>query len=174
MSDTPTEAQTPETATPPEAVAPAPTPEATPTPAAETPVAEKSPAVASETAAAKPAAVPPVAEKAAEAPAAKPAPPEPVFNTDELQSSTARYTYKAWHLYNNNRKDMTFIRQTPLRATLEARTPAGAEELQKLLTEAGVQSISRSDKLLSLTGTFEMIQTVIRHPQTFMLDAVKL
>lgn len=102
------------------------------------------------------------------------APAEPPFSTDQLQSSTARFTHKAWHLYYSNRKDMTFIRETPIRATLEARTTAGAEELQALLKDAGVNEMSRADKVLSLTATFEAIQTVIRHPQTYKVDAIKL
>lgn len=121
----------------------------------------------------------PVAAPAAtaEKPAAaeKPAPPaEPPFTTDELQSSTARFTHKAWALYYSNRKDMKFIRETDVRATLEARTTAGAEEIQKLLTEAGAKNLSRTDKLLAFTATFETIQKVIKKPETFMLDAVKV
>lgn len=112
---------------------------------------------------------------AATATAEKPAPPpEPPFTVDELLNCTARYTHKAWYLFYNNRKDMTFIRETPVRATLEARTTAGAEELHKLLSDAGVTSISRTDKVLSFTATFENIQKVIKNPQSFMLDAVKI
>lgn len=125
----------------------------------------------------KPATAAATAEKPApEAQAAeKPAPPpEPPFTTDELQSSTARFTHKAWHLYHNRRKDMDFVRGTEVRATLEARTTAGAEEIQKLLTEGGAKSVSRMDKLISFTATFETIQKVIRHPETFLVDAVKI
>lgn len=111
----------------------------------------------------------------AAAPAEKPAPPpEPPFTVDELLNCTARYTHKAWYLFYNNRKDMTFIRETPVRATLEARTTVGAEELHKLLSDAGVTSISRAEKVLSFTATFEQIQKVIKHPECFMLDAVKI
>lgn len=113
----------------------------------------------------------------AEKPAApeKPAvPAEPPFSTDELQSSTARFTHKAWYLYYNNRKDMKFIRETDVRATLEARTTAGAEEVQKTLAEAGVKTMSRTDKVISFTGTFETIQKVIKLPQTFLVDVVKI
>jgi hypothetical protein len=105
-------------------------------------------------------------------PAAPPAPPP--FTTDELQSSTARFTHKAWYLYYNNRKDMAFIREVPVRATLDARSNAGAEEIHKLLVDGGVKEISRTDKMLSFTATFEQIQKVIRHPQTFMVDTIKL
>jgi len=114
---------------------------------------------------------PAVEAKAAEKPAP---PPEPPFNTDELQSSTARFTHKAWHLYHNNRKDLAFIREVDVRATLEARTTSGAEEIQKLLTEAGARNVSRTDKLISFTGTFETIQAVIKNPETFLVDAVKI
>ncbi len=111
----------------------------------------------------------------AAATAEKPAPPaEPPFSTDDLQSSTARFTHKAWYIYYNNRKDMTFIRETDLRATLEARTTGGAEELQKLLTEAGAKAVSRMDKLISFTATLEIIQTVIKHQETFKVDTVKI
>lgn len=101
-------------------------------------------------------------------------PAEPPFTTDFLQSSTARFTHKAWYLYHKNRQNTAFIRETPVRATLQARSVAGAEELKKLLMEAGVRQISQSELVLSLTGTFEMIQTVIRHPQTYLVDAVPL
>lgn len=102
------------------------------------------------------------------------APAEPPFTTDDLQSSTARFTHKAWYIYYNHRKDMTFIRETDLRATLEARTTAGAEELQKLLTEAGAKAVSRMDKLISFTATLEIIQTIIKHPETFLVDTVQI
>lgn len=130
----------------------------------------------SETPAEKPAEAqkPAAATATAEKPAAPAAPAEPAFTVDELTSCTARFTHKAWYLFYNNRQDMDFIRKTPIRATLEARTTAGAEELHKLLSEAGVSEISRNDKVLSLTGTFEQIQTVIKHPQSYMLDAVKI
>jgi hypothetical protein len=130
-----------------------------------------------QTEAQKPDAPAATAEKpaAATATAEKPAAPaEPPFTVDELLNCTARMTHKAWHLFYNNRKDMTFIRETPVRATLEARTTSGAEELHKLLADAGVTSISRNDKVLSFTTTFENIQKVIKHPQSYMLDAVKV
>jgi len=112
---------------------------------------------------------------AAAATAEKPAAPaEPPFTVDELLNCTARMTHKAWHLFYKNRKDMDFIRTVPVRASLEARTAAGAEELQKMLTDAGVSSLSRKDKVLSFTGTYEQIQTVIKQPQSFMLDTVKI
>jgi hypothetical protein len=116
----------------------------------------------------------PTAASAPEKVEAPEKPAEPPFTTDFLQSSTSRFTHKAWHLYHNSRNDMVFLRETPVRATLQARSVAGAEELKKLLMEAGVRQISQSENVLSLTGTFEMIQTVIRHPQTHLLDAVKL
>jgi hypothetical protein len=119
---------------------------------------------------AKPAETPATAEK----PAAPAAPAEPPFTVDELISCTSRFTNKAWYLFYNNQKDMEFIRKTPIRATLEARTKNGAEELQKLLTDAGVKEMSRNEKTLSFTATFETIQTVIKHPETYMLDAIKI
>jgi hypothetical protein len=106
----------------------------------------------------------PVAEK----------PAEPPFNTDVLQSCTARFTHKAWYLYHNHRQDIPFLRQTPIRATLTARTPEGAQELQDLLVAEGVREISRIDAVLSLTATFEILQKVIRHPQALLLDAIPL
>lgn len=116
-----------------------------------------------------------VAQPAATATVEKPAEAvESPFSADDLQSSTARFTHKAWYLYYNNRKDIKFIREAELRATLEARTTNGAEELQKLLLEAGATGLSRMDKLLSFTATFEIIQTVIRHSETFIVDAVKI
>lgn len=112
------------------------------------------------------------ASKSVEATPEKPA--EPPFNTDVLQSCTARFTHKAWYLYYNNRQDLSFLRQAPIRATLTARTPQGAQELQDLLIEAGVREISRADVVLSLTATFEILQKVIRHPQVLLLDAVAM
>ncbi len=125
-------------------------------------------------------ATPAEAEKAPTAVADKPAaakpeaPPEPPFNVDVLLSCTARFTHKAWYLFYNNQKDMDFIRKAPVRATLEARTAAGAEELHRLLAEAGVTELSRLDKTLSFTATFETIQLVLKHPQAYLLDAVKI
>lgn len=151
-----------------------PQPEAKPAASAEKPAtpAEK-PATAEKAAPEKPA--PASAEKPAAAAAAKPAAPaEPPFTVDELISCTSRFTNKAWYLFYNNQKDMDFIRKTPVRATLEARTTSGAEEIQKLLTDAGVKEINRNDKTLSFTATFEAIQTVIKHPQTYMLDASQI
>jgi hypothetical protein len=110
----------------------------------------------------------------AEKPAAPAAPVEPPFTVDELINCTSRFTHKAWYLFLHNQKDMEFIRKTPVRATLEARTKAGAEEIQKLLVEAGVKEMSLNDKTLSFTATFETIQKVIKHPQSYMLDAIKL
>jgi hypothetical protein len=138
----------------------------------EQPAAAKAEPAAPAAPAEKPAAATATAEKPAEAKPAAPA--EPPFTVDELLNCTARFTHKAWYLFYNNRKDMTFIRETPVRATLEARTTSGAEELHKLLADAGVTAISRNDKVLSFTATFEAIQKVIKHPKSFMLDAVKL
>lgn len=127
----------------------------------------------SETAEEKKSAAVATEDKNAEKPAPA-APAEVPFTVDELLNCTARFTHKAWYLFYNNQKDMDFIRKTPVRATLEARSAAGAEELHKILAENGVTEISRQDKTLSFTATFETIQTVIKHPQSFMLDAVKV
>jgi hypothetical protein len=116
---------------------------------------------------AKPAAPAATAEKPA-------APAEPPFTVDDLLSCTSRFTHKAWYLFYNNQKDLEFIRNTPVRATLEARTTSGAEEIRDLLLQAGVKELSLNNKTLSFTGTFEAIQTVIKHPQTYQLDAVKI
>jgi hypothetical protein len=109
---------------------------------------------------------------------AKAAPPaeaaKPAFNTDQLQSSTSRFTNQAWRLYHNNRKDLTFLQEAPIRASLNARTIEGGEELEGLLREAGVKEMSRKGNTLAFTGTFALIQTIIRHPQTLLLDAVQL
>jgi hypothetical protein len=134
------------------------------------------PAVPAPVAAEKPAAdvkteVKPAATAVAEKPAA---PAEPPFNTDLLQSCTARFTYKAWRLYHNNRKDTAFLREKPVRAKIEALSIEGGEEIQKLLTEDGVRELSRVGNVVSFTATFEQIQKVIRHPQTQLLDAVAI
>jgi len=143
--------------------------ETTPETPAEKPAAETK--AEAKPAEAKPAAA---ATATAEKPAAPAAPAEPAFSVDVLLSCTARFTHKAWYIFYDNQKDLTFIRETPVRGTLDARTAAGAEELHKLLTEAGVTEISRQDKTLSFTATFETIQKVIKHPQSYMLDVVKI
>ena len=112
--------------------------------------------------------------EAAEKPAAPEAPVEAPFNVDDLLSCTSRFTHKAWHLFYTHRKDLDFIRQVPVRATLEAASTNGAEELHKILVEAGVQEISRRDRTLHFTATFEDIQKVIRNKETATLDVVKI
>lgn len=144
--------------------------------------AETQGAVATKEAAAKlePNQEKPAAELAAAAPSPakeeppKEAPKEAPFTTDVLQNCTSRFTRKAWDIYLDYQKDMTLIRTKPVRATLTARTANGAEEIQKLLSEAGVQEMSRADKTLSFTATFEQIQAVIKYPETHHFDAVKI
>jgi hypothetical protein len=113
------------------------------------------------------------AEAAVEKPAAPAKPAEP-FNTDLLQSCTARFSYKAWRLYHNNRKDSAFLQEVLVRATVNARSIEGGEELEGLLKEAGATEMSRKGNTLSFTATFAIIQTVIRHPQLLLLDAVRI
>ncbi len=112
-------------------------------------------------------------ETAKEAKAEAPAEEKP-FTTDVLQSCTSRFTRKAWNIYLNYQKDLNKIRTVPVRATLEVRSPEVAEELHKTLQEQGVQELSRQGKTLSMTTTFETIQTVIKHPETKMLDVAEL
>lgn len=111
---------------------------------------------------------------AAEAPKAPEAPKEPPFTVDVLTSCTTRYTRKAWNLFLSYRADLEKIRTAPIRATLEARTLNGAEALHRQLLEAGVKEISRKDKVVSLTTTFEIIQLVIKNPETAHFDAIAI
>lgn len=93
----------------------------------------------------------------------------PAFNADILQTCTARFDRDGWDLFLSLREDLDALQTTPLRATLTARTPQGAETLYNTLaTEAGVVSIARQDRELTFTGTFAQIQTVIRHPETHL------
>lgn len=96
------------------------------------------------------------------------------FSVDALLNCTTRMTHKAWYLFYNNRKNIDFIRKTPLRASLTLHTVDGAIEIQQKLTENNISSISRQDKTLHFTATFEMIQSVIKDSQVLMLDAIEL
>lgn len=117
----------------------------------------------------------PVATTAvADKPATPAAPAEPVFNTDILRSCTTRLTRKAWNLFLEYTEDINKIRTVPIRATLEAASLNDAEALHRLLLEDGVKEISRKDKVISMTTTFEVIQKVIKLPASKMLDAVKI
>jgi hypothetical protein len=109
----------------------------------------------------------------AEKPAVPAKPAEP-FNTDLLQSCTARFSYKAWRLYHNSRKDSDFLLTAPVRATVNARSIEGGEELASLLKDAGASEMLRKGNTLSFTTTFAIIQTVIKHPQLLLLDAVRI
>src|SRR6478609_10457691 len=97
----------------------------------------------------------------AEKPAAPAKPAEP-FNTDLLQSCTARFSYKAWRLYHNNRKDTEFLQTALIRATVNGRSIEGGEELEGLLKDAGATEMLRKGNTLSFTATFAIIQTVIK------------
>jgi len=100
-------------------------------------------------------------------------PAEP-FNTDLLQSCTARFSYKAWRLYHNNRKDSDFLQNALVRATVNGRSIEGGEELEGLLKNAGATEMLRKGNTLSFTATFAIIQTVIKHPQLLLLDAIRI
>lgn len=100
-------------------------------------------------------------EKKEEAPAA--------FNADILQTCTARFDRDGWDLYLSLREDLDALQTTPLRVTLTACSPQGAETLYNTLAqEANVVSIARKDRDITFTGTFAQIQTVIRHPETHL------
>ena len=103
----------------------------------------------------------------------KPAKPsEPPFAVDDLISCTSRFTHTAWYLFYEHQKDMDFIRKTHVQASLEARSADGADAIRKILTEAGIGTMDQQDKTLLFTATFEVIQKVIRHPQTLWLDVI--
>jgi hypothetical protein len=109
---------------------------------------------------------PPAEQPAASAP--------PAFTTDVLQSCTARFTRKAWDLYEAYKTDLQKIQTLPVRAQLTARDAAGAEEIHKTLVEAGVTELSRENTVLHFTATFAVIQTIIKHPKSLMLDAIRV
>ncbi|MEM0951840.1 MAG: hypothetical protein AAGI66_06830 [Cyanobacteria bacterium P01_H01_bin.74] len=96
------------------------------------------------------------------------------FNVDALLNCTMRMTHKAWHLFYDNRNNHDFIRQTPLRASLDVKTQNAAIEIQQKLIEAGVSSISREGNTLHFNATFETIQTVIKDPEVVCLDTICL
>jgi hypothetical protein len=102
-------------------------------------------------------------------------PVEKPFNLDLLQSCTARMTPQCWQTYLKMKNDLSVIQNHPVRATLTTRTDKGMEEVTAMLLDAGITHQTRRDaKTLDFTGTFAQIQTVIKHPQTLLLDAVKL
>jgi hypothetical protein len=145
----------------------------TPTPKAadtEKPVAEAAPAKAAE----KPAAAATAEKPAAPAAAAKPAAPaEPAFTTDVLQNCTSRFSYRGWHLYLSYRSDLEKIKTVPVRSVLTARTPEGAQEIERILREDGaVKELTRRNKEVHFTAPFATVQLVIKHPQTHTYDAV--
>lgn len=102
------------------------------------------------------------------------APAEPPFSVDALTNCTTRFTRKAWNIFLAYKEDLNKIRTQPVRATLEAQTHNGAEELHRLLMEAGVHEISRKDKVISMTTTFEILQTVVKHAEVAMVDIVEV
>jgi hypothetical protein len=121
---------------------------------------------------------PPAAEKTetekAAAPAAPVKPKEPVvpaFSTDVLQTSTARFTRKAWDLYLVYKKDMEKIRTVFIWATITTRSIEGAKQLRKTLEEQGQSGFKIKDNTLELQTTFETIQTFIKHPEIHQVDA---
>jgi hypothetical protein len=109
-----------------------------------------------------------VAEKPAE-------PVEKPFNLDLLQSCTARMTHQCWRTYLALKDDLAAMQSVLIRATLNARTEKGLQEIVAMLQDVGVTARTQSDKCtLDFTATFAQIQTVIKHPQTHTLDAVRV
>jgi hypothetical protein len=112
----------------------------------------------------------------AETKAAPEAPAEPIekpFCPDILISCTSRFTRKAWNiLLGMLNGDQTQLTTVPLRAKLTAKSPEGAAELhQTLMKEKGVTEIKLVGKEIAVVATFADIQSVIKNPQTAMLDA---
>jgi hypothetical protein len=115
------------------------------------------------------AAVTPAAEAAPEAPVEKP------FTLDLLQSCTARMTHQCWRTYSAIKTDLTALQTVPLRASLLARTAKGLADIKALLADAGVATMTpQDDKTVTFNATFAQIQTVIKHPQTHTVDAVRV
>ena len=103
------------------------------------------------------------------------APVEKPFNLDLLQSCTSRMTPQCWQTYLTMKSDFGVMQAHPVRATLTTRNDKGMEEVAAMLMDAGVTHQTRRDaKTLDFTATFAQIQTVIKHPQTLLLDAVKI
>lgn len=105
--------------------------------------------------------------------AAPEAPVEKPFCPDVLISCTARFTRKAWDIFLKLQKqDINLLTTVPLRAKLTARTSEGAAEMhQILMKEKGVTEIKLQGKDILVVATFADIQSVIKHPQSHMLDA---
>jgi len=113
----------------------------------------------------------PTAAAVAEKPAA---PAEQPFSVDALINCTTRFTRKGWNIFLAYQEDLDKIRTKPIRATVEAHSHNGSEELHRLLVEAGVQEISRKDKVISMTTTFENLQKVVKHPEVAVVDVVEI
>lgn len=105
----------------------------------------------------------------AEAPAEKP------FTIDLLQSCTARMTHQCWRTYLSLKDDLNAIKTVPLRASLIARSEKGLAEIIAMLEDVDVTAKTLRDKhAVDFTATFAQIQTVIKHPQTHTVDAVRI
>jgi hypothetical protein len=119
------------------------------------------------------AAASPVTEQPAVAVAEVPA--EKPFTIDLLQSCTARMTHQCWRTYLALKDDLNAIKTVAVRANLIARSEKGLAEIVAMLEDAGVVAKTNRDKhSLDFTATFAQIQTVIKHPQTHTVDAVRL
>lgn len=113
--------------------------------------------------------------------AAKPAAPaEAPVTTDALKQATARFTYRAWHLFLEYEQDLEKIKSAPLRCSLKAKTPEGLTEIEGKLREAMTNNglsgnqVTRHPRHLEFTAPFLVVQAVIKHPETTEFDAVAL
>lgn len=97
--------------------------------------------------------------------------PEKPLNVDILNTATSRFTRKAWNEFLAVRNDLDAIRFKRYRIELESKTAAGRDELKTLLEQVDVTAIqTKSAKQLAFNASFEKLQTVMRHPETLMVD----
>ncbi|MBX2860356.1 MAG: hypothetical protein KTR14_03920 [Vampirovibrio sp.] len=105
----------------------------------------------------------------------KKTPEEKPFNTDVLQSCTARFSRKAWDLYLGMKADHQALQNDAIRCRLTATSPEAVKVIEKALKEdGGVNEMTVKGNDIELTTTFAVIQQVIKRPETAGFDAVKI
>ena len=100
---------------------------------------------------------------------------EKPFNTDILESCTARFTRRAWDLYSDYKTDLEKAQNEPVRAQLTAETEKDATQMHEILVDEGqVKEITRKENIVLFTAPFSVIQLVIKKPGCKHLDAIRI
>lgn len=112
--------------------------------------------------------------EATEAKAEASAPEKAPLNVDVLNTCTTRFTRKAWNEFLAIRHDMELVSFNRYAINLQTRSEGGAAAIKSILADNDVPAIKviAADKL-QFISTFEKLQTVIRHPETLMVDLRK-